>query len=623
MQHGQSTTVVSTAQPNPATNSTNFGRPWKTMSFQSFLREKTSRHLDSGHSHSGSKKKKAKAEESNVTINIGMKHFVHNSLKTVWGKRLPITVNKSSSYVTVLETAKTKWKAFNRNFDSNEEHVLLYEDGSSAQFMPGGQKDFFILEKYKRELGKDYKRIVLFICTAHDYDTSEGICPSVSENTTQAVLLTTHNEEQVSSDEILAREIEIEWNRDVESDIVEQTSTDTSNIDSTADVYDKLRSKVDKTQQFFLATRRGVPLSRLLRLWQRQAEKTPSTCSLKIKYSGEDGIDQGALSKEFLEDVIQDIGKEMFPDGNPVKSTFHIQRGNFRTCGEISAMSLAQGGPPPCFLELSVYECMYKDDVDLMNIKDSDLTTKELDILKDIRNDYTGYTDLILENNYTGLLDQEHINDIINSMKVSYVSQRSVYMKEFLKGLNVYGLGNIISSCPEICQKLFVGDHKKDTIPDSNYLFSLFNPDYCEQGSSRRVIEEAIMDYFQDTLQDIEDALITGYTAPIAWNYTDDNREADTETTEKFQSPELSVSGVMGWLTGQRHRAVGNWEEVNINVHFDHDCQLRNPGHTICFPVVGACARDITIPVAHMNDKEKFRETFILAYCKGQSFGRH
>ena len=77
-----------------------------------------------------------------------------------------------------------------------------------------------------------------------------------------------------------------------------------------------------------------------------------------MHFNGEAGIDTGAMSQEFLAEVISDMGREMFPDGSPTDSTYYVQNGTFRTCGEIVAVSLAQGGPPPCSLEQWVYESM-------------------------------------------------------------------------------------------------------------------------------------------------------------------------------------------------------------------------------------------------------------------------
>ena len=64
-----------------------------------------------------------------------------------------------------------------------------------------------------------------------------------------------------------------------------------------------------------------------------------------MHYSGENGVDSGALSQEFLAQAITGMGLATFPDGAPINSLFNIHNKNFKTCGEIIAVSLAQGGP--------------------------------------------------------------------------------------------------------------------------------------------------------------------------------------------------------------------------------------------------------------------------------------
>jgi hypothetical protein len=101
------------------------------------------------------------------------------------------------------------------------------------------------------------------------------------------------------------------------------------------DVIYALSSQVEGNDQFFIATRRKAPLSRIFSLWQRQTKKKSLTCRIMVKYSGEAGIDSEAIAKEFFEDTIEDIAATLFKDGVPVNSTHHVQNGDFRTCGEI------------------------------------------------------------------------------------------------------------------------------------------------------------------------------------------------------------------------------------------------------------------------------------------------
>ena len=68
------------------------------------------------------------------------------------------------------------------------------------------------------------------------------------------------------------------------------------------------------------------------------------------------------------------------------------------------------------------------------------------------------------------------------------------------------------------------------------------------------------------------------------------------ESKKELLLPDLTPAGVMGWLTGQKHKPISG-EQISITVKFDHDCLIRNPKHQICFPVVGACAKEITFPL--------------------------
>lgn len=394
------------------------------------------------------------------------------------------------------------------------------------------------------------------------------------------------------------------------------------------DVIKEISSRVNYGSQFFLTTRRKAPFSRILSLWKRQASKCDPMDVLKVHYSGEDGIDSGALALEFLEECISEMGNIMFPDGSPVYSSSHVESGNFRACGQIVAVSLAQGGPPPCFLEQCSYEAGFSE-VDMMNIGKENLTAKELKLLDEVRSDCVKYTELILDHGYTGQIGNEHVEAIIRSLKVSFVSRRCLYMKEFMIGLKLYGLDVIIQQKPLLCQPLFVnGDLKNGLIPNADYVFSLMVPHYSKKGTSRRCIEEELMDHLQDTLMAFEDENVTGHTVAVAWNYNDGtaeeapaNEPAGNEVLEEFETPCVNIPGVMGWLTGMQHKPL-NGEKPKISVSFDHECLERNPKHSICFPIVSACGRTLTIPVVHMRDAGKFKEIFLMAYCKGQAFGK-
>ena len=138
------------------------------------------------------------------------------------------------------------------------------------------------------------------------------------------------------------------------------------------------------TTHFFIVSGRTPPFSRILSLWQRQALKSHPTNILRVSYTGDNGIDSGTMRLEFFENCIQEMGKAN--DGAPLESSYHVQNGNFRTFGKIVAAFLAQGKPPPCFLDLCSYRSYFKE-IDMMTISSDDLTAKEIKLLEEVRSD--------------------------------------------------------------------------------------------------------------------------------------------------------------------------------------------------------------------------------------------
>eukprot|EP00794_Sanderia_malayensis_P011620 gene11620-12817_t len=618
-----------------------FGRPTeprKAMSFDAFCKAKSINRQDS------IKQPSKKLKKADVSIFIGRKQLSEDKkLKTMWGKRLPVTVPIDGTYAIILDRAVNKWQAFDRNFSSEETYVLVYDDGRHAQFMPGGHENFFNLLDYKNELGKDFKRITLYLCSLSDHMVAEGLTEPSSgagdigedkiaetATTTQSWLepnwydFVAMHDEPVSivdsnqlngSNETIAQSLQVNLTSSGQRE---------QGHEGIEDIISILKSKVDKERHFFLVCRRSAPLARVFRLWQREAKVTPVTGTVRLKYSGEDGIDQGAIAKEFFTECVRSIGKEMFPNGTPKISTYHIQNGNFQACGEIIAASIAQGGPLPLFLEECAYDAIHAK-VNMLDIEEQNLTKHEIETLKEIKKDCAAHTDIIIDNNYTGPINQDHCEDIIKSLKVSFVSQRQIYMSEFSTGLNAYGLKDLIIKSPEICSKLFV-INKMNQNPDANYLFSIISPVYSTAGSVRRKIEEETMDLFQDMLLQIEDTKVCGHEVAVAWQdfeEAEESENASNEMMDRYQSPEVSIPGIMGWLTGQQHKPIDPGEPFQIICNFDHDCLVRNPVHKLCFPVVGACGRELTLPVKHMQTADTFFDVFIMAYCKGNSFGRH
>jgi hypothetical protein len=677
---------------NPQTTTSAASESPLSVPFKSFAkyREEKGKQWKSRVSKSSDSKNKKKDED--VVINISLMEWSvkDQELKSKRGKKLPLKISPTSNYTTLSKKAEEKWKNFHSNlYDEHESYKLLYEDGSKALFLPGSKKESFSLRRYQEEIGKDFKRITMYLCTNQDFKISEGdfddeeVDESQSQdddgkhddnlekplkrpkyssddddmlvnddplgkldkplkhligNSSTPVnidLTVPHTTRQTELDAHLATQLQKMYD-ETESAESESITNGVDNDGACAEVIklsnpcsvvQALTKNVDKSGQLFIVVRRGSPLFRVLAIWRRQVKNNPLSANqvLRVHFNGEQGIDSGAMALEFLTQTLPNIGSVMFPNGTPVDSTFHVQNENFLTCGQIVASSLSQGGPPPCFLDESVFNLMVE-----LNLRPNEidelkhLTESDRVFLKSVQDDLTSHTDTIIDNGYTGVIDEMHSDQIIKSMIINIISKRLLYVREFMDGLKSFGLADIIQNHPESCRTLFVKCSQPSKV-DANFLFSILDPIYTLAGSSRRKVEESIMDFFQDFLFKLEDEKnILGYTEAVAWN---ESRESAAEVsnadqpTEQFQSQDLTPAGILGWLTGQKHIPLGE-KPLKVSVNFNHDCRVNNPNHRICFPVVGACAREITLPVTHMKTTEDFNEVFLLAFCKGQSFGK-
>ena len=331
-----------------------------------------------------------KKEDSDVIVNIGLMEWseTEQNLRPKRGKKLALRVSPTVSYYSLLEFAKEEWKNFHSNlYQPSETYVLLYEDGKKAILLPGSNDECFSLKRYREEVGRDYKRITLFLCTEHDFDKSDayldGSASTSMSNITQYMTQSGEHELPSTEDhEQIAKYPRLDLTEDhinLTEDLVtvqqivadgelacemqnkfdeEQLNERNKQFTDTPSLISQIAEAVDKSEQSFIVVRRGAPLARTLTIWKREMNKNPSMLNqvLRVHYSGEQGIDSGAMAKEFYTKTVSDIGHTMFPTGSPVDSTSNIQNGSFVSCGEIVASSLAQGGPAPNFLHESVFQ---------------------------------------------------------------------------------------------------------------------------------------------------------------------------------------------------------------------------------------------------------------------------
>ncbi|XP_031558584.1 uncharacterized protein LOC116295027, partial [Actinia tenebrosa] len=159
-------------------------------------------------------------------------------LKVVRGKRVMLRISNVASYKQIQTEAVNKFQAYHSNcFVEGEKYLLLLESGKEAQFLPG-TKEFFTLKRFRKEVGKDYKNIVLYLCRNDDFDLSE-----YPQNSTSSEEDDDDNNQhpfkklkatQLKMDEMLARKMQAEMSQESEGCSDDQvTGHNSSEADNT------------------------------------------------------------------------------------------------------------------------------------------------------------------------------------------------------------------------------------------------------------------------------------------------------------------------------------------------------------------------------------------------------
>lgn len=422
------------------------------------------------------------------------------------------------------------------------------------------QIEFFSLKRYREEIGKDYKSIVLYLCTNEDLIASEHPDTDCEESLYSEDEYGGPSEKklritQVESDEMLARQLQSELDNTEDTAPNDQSSPEVNNgkdsiidksasqetvekFDSCSGLISCLKEKVNSKDQFFVIVRRGSSLQRYLTIWQREANRNSPENLLRVHFAGEDGIDTGAMSKEFLSSAIDHIRSLMFPNGSPTDSMLYAHKGFFHTCAQISLVSIVQGGPPPCLFEECVYNMLINQEVDMNQLTAAHhLTKHENEMLARIANDPKEMQDTILEHGYTGIISTDHCKAITGTVILSIVSKRLLYLKEFKRGLDHYGFLSTLQNNADLCKELFLINQNE---VDANYVVSLLHPQFSEKGTSKRLAEETVFDHLHDFILTTEDTTVTGYTEELAYDHEDTEDVANQKKVPESSSSLLT-----------------------------------------------------------------------------------
>ncbi|CAI5678078.1 unnamed protein product [Oreochromis niloticus] len=303
---------------------------------------------------------------------------------------------------------------------------------------------------------------------------------------------------------------------------------------------------------------------------------------------------------------------------NPKYSLTDLDNENFRTVGEIIAVSLGQGGPSPAFFKEWCYNFLCSGEVDFSCLSKEDVADVESSLLISKVEDAADiqslmlWADEIVSCGYTNQIKMDSKESMIRAIVLHSTTRLIPMLQQLRKGMELYGLVNLMAVNPEACHSLFVPG--KILKPDADFIMMSCQPHFSEKGTSRERTERKIINFLQDFLQEIEASEKTSETFS---NVTDGNTGGE-------KSESLAVQHVLQWMTGQSHVPILPDEKrhFKITCKFDHECKERLGDHSICYPVVSACTCTVTFPVQHLDTYTAFKTIMSTAVRYGGGFHR-
>ena len=103
---------------------------------------------------------------------------------------------------------------------------------------------------------------------------------------------------------------------------------------------------------------------------------------------------------------------------------------------------------------------------------------------------------MIIENEYTSRIDDTHKDEIVEMIMVSIIGKRLLYLNEFAEVLKLCGVLEAVRAYPTIAKDLFVKGDESCSV-DANYVYSLISPKYSDEGTSKRILEDSVLDHFK------------------------------------------------------------------------------------------------------------------------------
>ena len=334
------------------------------------------------------------SQSTSTLVNVLVGRVERNKfgdLKPVRGKRIPVQVKSNCTSIELVIEYKRKHAANDQEFCAVETYYLLHPDMQEVIYIPDSTNEF-VLERYKKYLGKPYSQLLFYLCIEGDF--FPPLSSSDDEgNKTQSIPANNGNESNLNgiSNSMEEHSLTFQPNemfpvdnlfndilQDQIPDIQSQDSDENKNIQENVlqqhhqaqeqplkneytieDKFALIESALKSMDSYRLRVRRK-------KVWQDTFQKLGRVFKdgprpIVINFVGEEADDAGGPLKEFFTILFEDAKNHLMVCGGQdtgftlLHDQEKLKRGEFFLFGNLIALSLIfKCAGPRCFSKNAV-----------------------------------------------------------------------------------------------------------------------------------------------------------------------------------------------------------------------------------------------------------------------------
>ncbi len=530
-----------------------------------------------------------------------------------------------SLYVSAFENSHDKDAegAHNKPSTSSNVNMMsgLQSSSESSTILPSSQTQYGTFSKPNSLLSDTRKLLDMFPNVSHQ-EASQVLAQTNFELERAVTFLLNQQEKPSSSSKVyasfdfcnsIADDAEF-FEEPQESHLPQELQMPmqepTANIDSIADAVMELSKKFFVRESYLRIKVRRSQVWTDTKFKIQKCKINDFKQKLKIQFVGEPAVDEGGPRNEYFSLLHKELAESsLFTGENGTKcfsnNIIALQQKEYFMYGILCSMAILQGSASPAYFAPSVADYIVYGDLDKVSPQVAEIPDIKVKAKMQALNDMQDMDEFKNAASFeSGFRFKAGFNKPIVRFEDKQSLERCVALhytllfslpelEQFIDGLKVSGLLEIIRNSPLLGRKLFT--HSNDAALTAESVDELFDNKFSQAGSNKLAAEEAVSMNFTKFLEDTEAG------------------EVCVPLLDTADGMILSLGDVLQFITGSNQiPAIGFTEQPSIV--FVHGDAKRKPH-------VSTCTNTLYLPIPEDLSYEAFKENFGNCIIMSPGFG--